>query len=166
MMDEYVSRRELFMALASLRLPYEEDEKVRALIERAKKVNLLERDQGKEPILEEGSSLIHESRADGTGGFVERPFLDWKCPICGWFVGELYCGHGKWHIQGEKSYCARCGQKIDWATVKEEEKKRYEETKAAEREAFQKKNGIPLDNMNERQRRKYGMLKKMPNIKD
>lgn len=112
---------------------------------------------GEEPILEEGVSTYHESHFDGTGGFVNKEYLDWKCPRCGWFVGELYSGHGMWHVQGETSYCARCGQKIDWTKPKAEEKTRYEERKAREREEFEKRNKIRRDNMFEGRRRKYGV---------
>lgn len=115
-------------------------------------------DIGEEPVLEEGVSTYHESRADGTGGFVSKEFLDWKCPRCGWFVGELYSGHGMWHVQGETSYCARCGQKIDWTKPKAEEKTRYEERKAREREEYERQNKIRLDNMFEGRRRKYGVM--------
>ena len=159
MIDGYIEKRKIVQGLCSLSgLSNEARDEVREMIDRCPKVDLLERDQGKTPILEEGSSLIHESRADGSSGFVEKPFLDWKCPICGWFVGELYCGHGRYHIQGESSYCERCGQKIDWTKPSEEEKTRYEKRKAEEREAFRRENGISLDNMNEGRRRKYGML--------
>ena len=112
---------------------------------------------GEEPILEEGVSTYHESRFDGTSGFVSKEYLDWKCPRCGWFVGELYSSYGMWHVQGETSYCARCGQKIDWTKPKAEEKTRYEERKAREREEFEKRNKIRLDNMFEGRRRKYGV---------
>ena len=159
MTDEYINRRILLQDLAICsQVEYETRRVVRSLIERQKPCELLSRDEGKEPILEEGSTLVHESRTDGKSGFRSRPYLDWKCPVCGWFVGELYCGHGRWHIQQERSYCSRCGQKIDWTKPSEEEKRRYESRKADEREAFLKENGIPLDNMHEGLRRKYWML--------
>lgn len=158
MADEYIDRRNLLQELAFLSIPYEQREKVRNLIMSRKSVDLLDRDTGKEPILEEGASLVHCSYADGTGGFESHPYLDWKCPACGWFVGELYCGHGMWHIQQESTYCSRCGQKIDWTKPTDEEKTKYEERKADERERRLKERGQRLDNMNERRRRKYGML--------
>lgn len=129
------------------------------IIDKQKELNNSERDIGKEPCLEEVKSLWHESRADGTSRFKTSNILEWTCPNCGWFVGELYSGYGKWHIQGEKSYCARCGQHIDWTLPKEAEKRRYEERKRAEREEHEKKHGIKLDNMNERRRIKYGVTK-------
>lgn len=159
MQEGYIEKRRLLQELPSIScLTWEDRQMIRKKIESMPEVNILKRDEGMEPILERGSSVVHESRADGTGGFVSRPYLDWKCPVCGWFVGELYCGHGRWHIQQERSYCSRCGQKIDWTKPSEEEKTRYETRKAEERNAFQKEHGIQLDNMNESRRRKYGML--------
>lgn len=159
MTEGYIEKRTLLQDLPFIScLTVEARKMVRQKIEQMPVVNLLKRDEGMEPILEEGSTLVHESRTDGKSGFRSRPYLDWKCPVCGWFVGELYCGHGRWHIQGERSYCSRCGQKIDWTKPSEEEKNRYEARKADERNAFFKENGIPLDNMHEGLRRKYGML--------
>lgn len=119
---------------------------------------LVDRDEGKEPVLETRTSTYHECYADGSGAFRTREFTDWMCPECGWFVGELYSGFGQWHIQGDMSFCARCGQRIDWTKPKDEEKKRYEVRKAQEREAWEKEHKIRLDNMHEGRRRKYGML--------
>ena len=119
---------------------------------------LIDRDTGKEPSLEEKTTTHHVVKADGSGEFQSNHYLAWLCPECGWFVGELYCGFGKWHIQGETSFCARCGQRIDWSKPKDEEKRRYEESKRLEREAFEKEHGQRLDNMYERLRRKHGML--------
>ena len=136
----------------------QECEQIDVIIDKETEIKPFERDNGVEPILESKTSTHHERLSDGTGRFVTRQYEDWVCPQCGWFVGELFCGYGKWHIQGETSYCAKCGQKIDWSKPKEEEKRRYEETKAKEREEYYKKNGIRLDNMNENRRKKYGML--------
>lgn len=159
MSEGYIEKRRFLQELPFIScLTWEARQMIRKKIEEMPEVNLLTRDEGVEPILEEGCSTVHECRADGTSGFVTRPYLDWKCPVCGWFVGELYCGHGRWHIQQEKSYCARCGQKIDWTKPLDEEKTRYETRKAEEREEFEKANGIRLDNMHESLRRKYGML--------
>jgi len=158
MADEYIDKRNLLQELVFLDIPYDSRERVRRLINTRTSVNLLDRDTGKEPILEEGASLVHCSYADGTSGFENHPYFDWKCPVCGWFVGELYCGHGMWHIQGEKTYCSKCGQKIDWSKPSDDEKTKYEERKAQEREKMMKDIGMRLDNMNERRRRKYGML--------
>uniref|UniRef100_A0AAU8B7L5 Uncharacterized protein n=1 Tax=Dulem virus 39 TaxID=3145757 RepID=A0AAU8B7L5_9CAUD len=132
--------------------------KLDRIIDSMKELKPLERDNGAEPILENHTSILHELHVDGHGEFKNRTTLEWKCPNCGWFVGELYCGFGKWHIQSETSYCAKCGQKIDWTKPKDLEKRRYEENKAKEREDWLKKNGIPLDNMNEGLRRKHGIL--------
>ncbi len=160
MSNGYIEKRTLLQELPGIScLTWEARQMIRNMIESIPEVSLLKRDEGKEPILEEGSTLVHESRTDGKSGFRSRPYLDWKCPVCGWFVGELYCGQGRWHIQQERSYCSRCGQKIDWTKSSEEEKRRYESRKADEREVFLKENGIPLDNMHESLRRKYGMLK-------
>ena len=137
---------------------YEDREKFRAYLESVNGIDLLDRDTGKEPKLKQGSSVYHETKADGTGGFRTSHWEEWVCPTCGWFVGELYSGFGRWHIQGETSYCAKCGQKIDWTLPKEEEKRRYEERKVKEREEWEKRTGHKLDNMNEGRRRKYGML--------
>ena len=123
-----------------------------------KGIDLLDRDTGKEPVLETKSNVMHVSYTNGTSGFKETTFTDWMCPVCGWFVGELYSGFGRWHIQRETSYCARCGQKIDWTKPSDEEKRRYERIKAAKRKEFEQKNGHKLDNMYEGLRRKYGEL--------
>lgn len=144
--------------IALIGLDYDTREKVQSVIDRQEPINLLERDDGKEPILETKTSVYHVSYADESGGFEKRTFTDWMCPTCGWFVGELYSGFGRWHIQGESSYCSKCGQRIDWTKPNEEEKRRYEERKAKDREEWEKKNGHKLDNMNESRRKKYGML--------
>lgn len=137
---------------------YEDREKFRAYLESVKGIDLLDRDTGKEPLLKDGSSLHHELYEDGTGAFKESRWNEWTCPTCGWFVGELYSGFGRWHIQGETSYCSKCGQKIDWSLPKEEEKRLYEECKEKEREEWEKRTGHRLDNMHEGRRKKYGML--------
>lgn len=137
---------------------YEDREKFRAYLESVKGIDLLDRDTGKEPLIKDGSSVIHTMYANGHGEFSSKEYHDWVCPTCGWFVGELYSGHGMWHIQGETSYCSKCGQKIDWSLPKDDEKRRYEERKAKEREEWEKRTGHRLDNMHEGRRRKYGML--------
>lgn len=128
------------------------------IIDGEKELKPLDRDIGKEPILETSMKMWHESYMDGTGAFKQSEILEWRCPNCGWFVGELYSGFGKWHVQSETSYCSECGQKIDWTLPKAEEKRRYEERRAKEREEWLKKNKHPLDNMNESRRRKHGLL--------
>ena len=156
--DYWINRRTLRQEIALSELDYYVKEKVQAIINNVPGVDLSERDEGKEPVLETRTSTMHKINADGTGEFVSRDYTDWMCPVCGWFVGELYSGHGRWHIQGETSYCARCGQRIDWTKPAEEEKMRYEERKKKEREEWEAKHKIPLDNMHEGRRRKYGML--------
>lgn len=136
----------------------EDCEKIDGIIDRTKELKPFDRDIGKEPVLEQSTQVWHESYMDGTGAFKQSEILEWRCPNCGWFVGELYSGFGRWHVQSETSYCAECGQKIDWTLPKAEEKRRYEERKAKEREEWLKKNNHPLDNMNESRRRKHGLL--------
>ena len=158
-MDGYVNKRELIQGLAlDNRISFDTRQIVREYIEHAKEVDLSERDTGKEPLLKQGSSLVHSVFADGSGMFDKSKWLEWVCPVCHWFVGELYSGYGRWHVQGETSYCARCGQKIDWTIPREDAKRRYEEYKAKEREQHLKNTGIKLDNMHEGLRQKHGML--------
>ena len=156
--DKYINARTLKQDLAISGLSYETRQMVQQIIDTQKCVDILDRDEGMEPLLKEHTSVVHSDYADGHGETNECRFKDWTCPKCGWFVGELYCGHGKWHIQGERSYCARCGQKIDWTKPSEEEKRRYEERKSKEREEWQKKMGCKLDNMNEFRRKMYGVM--------
>ena len=80
----------------------------------------LERDTPKAPVLKDGESLVHLSKADGTGEFRSSKWLHWTCPVCGGFVGELYVYEGVRHIQRNTPYCAQCGQKIDWDTPRNE----------------------------------------------
>lgn len=80
----------------------------------------LERDTPKAPVLKDGESLVHLSKADGTGEFRSSKWLHWTCPVCGAFVGELYVYEGVRHIQRNTPYCAQCGQKIDWDTPRNE----------------------------------------------
>ncbi len=156
--DYWINRRTVKQEIALCGLDYNTREKVQSVIDGIKGVDLLSRDEGKEPVLETKTSVSHVFYADGSDGFESTTFTDWMCPVCGWFVGELFSGFGKWHIQGETSYCARCGQKIDWTKPSEEEKRRYEEQKAKQRKEHERKTGIKLDNMHEGRRRKYGML--------
>ena len=152
--DRFINAWTLKQDLADA-LSWAEREKVMMIIDAQKSVNMLDRDIGVEPLLENHTSAWHERHADGHGEFHTRTDLAWTCPKCGWFVGELYCGNGRWHIQQQTSYCARCGQKIDWTKPSDEEKRRYEERKAKEREEWEKKNGVKLDNMYEHLRDKY-----------
>ncbi len=154
MNEGYINKRTIKQDLALSGIDYNTRQKVLQIIEGAKEVDLLDRDTGKEPLLETKTGYSHVSYADGTGGFETNTLTDWVCPTCGWFVGELYSGLGQWHIQSETSYCARCGQKIDWSLPKEEEKLRYEERKERER----KESAYKLDNMHRKLREKYGMI--------
>lgn len=158
MTDGYIEKRTLMQDLARSGIDFKTREKMRSLIEVQKGVNLLERDDGKEPLLETKNGYSHVSYADGTGEFQVNEYTDWVCPTCGWFVGELYSGFGEWHIQGDLSYCARCGQKIDWSLPKDDEKRRYEERKERERKERMEKEGVRLDNMHRHLREKYGMM--------
>ena len=157
-MDGYINKRTLKQELALSGINYETRHKVLDIIDHIGEVDLSERDTGKEPLLETKKGYCHVSYADGHGEYQVNEYSDWVCPTCGWFVGELYSGFGQWHIQGETSYCARCGQKIDWSLPQADEKRRYEERKKREREEHLKKTGVKLDNMNIGKRRKYGML--------
>ena len=130
------------------------------VIDAEQEIKVFDRDNGEEPILETTTSVHHELRSSGHGEFVSKTITEWHCPQCGYFVGELYSGYGKWHIQGETSFCAKCGQRIDWTKPKEEEKRRYEEERKRNREEWEKKNGCRLDNMNERRRIKYGIMER------
>ena len=152
--NRYINARTLKQDLVPV-LGWSERERVMMIIDAQKAVDVLDRDNGAEPLLEGHTSAWHEHHADGHGEFHTKTNLDWTCPKCGWFVGELYCGHGRWHIQQTSSYCARCGQKIDWTKPSDEEKRRYEERKAREREEWERKNGCKLDNMYEHLRKKY-----------
>ena len=152
---KFIDARTLKQDLALELLSWPERERVMKIIDAQEGVNMLDRDVGVEPLLENHTSAWHEHHADGHGEFHTSTDLTWKCPKCGWFVGELYCGRGRWHIQQTSSYCARCGQKIDWTKPSDEEKRRYEERKAKEREEWERKNGVKLDNMHEHLRKKY-----------
>lgn len=158
-MDGYINKRILLQEIAwSCQIDYATTKKIRKIVEHIKEIDLLDRDTGLAPVLEEKTSTCHVLYDDGIGRFESHNYTDWMCPKCGWFVGELYSGFGRWHIQREMSYCARCGQKIDWSLPKAEEKKRYEEEKRKYREDYEKKTGHRLDNMHEGLRRKYGEL--------
>ncbi len=113
-MEGYVNKRDLVLNMPKA-WDYDTREKFRGYIALTEDIELLDRDKGKEPLLKTGSSVVHSMYADGHGEFEEVHYHDWVCPTCGWFVGELYSGFGEWHIQGDTSYCSRCGQKIDWA---------------------------------------------------
>ena len=152
--DRYINKRELLQSIG-MTFPIEVKNVLKRLIDGCRSVDLLERDKGVEPLLEGKSDIVHTDYADGHGETTMKKYLAWTCPKCGWFVGELYCGYGKWHIQQETSYCSRCGQKIDWSKPSEEEKRRYETEKAREREEWEKRTGHKLDNMYESRRKKY-----------
>ena len=150
-----------FMRLNSeSKIGLKECKEIYAVIDEEKEIKVFDRDDGAEPILETKTGLHLELHSDGHGEFVQSTYTDWMCPNCGWFVGELYSGFGKWHIQDELSFCSRCGQKIDWSKPKEEEKRRYESEKERQRQEWLDKTGHVLDNMNERRRIKYGVTEK------
>ena len=161
-MEGYVNKRDLVLNMPKA-WDYDTRAKFRGYIALTEDIDLLDRDKGKEPLLKTGNTVVHSMYADGHGEFEEKHYHDWVCPTCGYFVGELYSGFGKWHIQGDTSYCSRCGQKIDWSLPKEDEKRRYEEQKAKEREELEKRNGTKLDNMYEKRRKQYGMFEEKHN---
>ena len=156
MADEYIMKREVMWNLDGGTLTRDD---VRRALDRCKSVEMLDRDKGKEPLLKSDNGIVgYACKTDGTCEDIKAKDLSWVCPNCGWFVGELYSGFGQWHIQGDLSYCARCGQKIDWTLPQEEEKRRYEEYRAEERERWEKERQMRLDNMFEGKRRKYGVM--------
>ena len=67
MTDGYIEKRTLMQDLARSGIDFKTREKMRSLIEVQKGVNLLERDDGKEPLLETKNGYSHVSYADGTG---------------------------------------------------------------------------------------------------
>ena len=125
--DFWINRRNLRQDIALAIHDKKTREHVMLVIDSQPACDLSERDQGKEPILKDHESLVHEYYSDGTGAWRSSKHTDWTCPTCGWFVGELFSGPGRWHIQRETSYCSRCGQRIDWTLPSDEEKKLYEE---------------------------------------
>ena len=167
-MAKYIDADELkkhirwkFMQLNSgSKIGLKECKEIDSVIDEEKEIKVFDRDNGAEPILETRTSMHHELHSDGHGEFVQSTFTDWMCPNCGWFVGELYSGFGKFHIQSETSFCSKCGQKIDWTKPKEEEKRRYEADKERQRRKHLIRTGCKLDNMNERKRIKYGVTQK------
>ena len=128
MSDKYINAQELKKELAWLSFHTDKiDFKTRVfvceVIEKIKPVEMLDRDVGIEPRLEDKTSVIHSDFADGTAETVVKDYKAWTCPKCGKNVGEVYCENGRWHIQREVSYCSSCGQKIDWTKPMEEEKR-------------------------------------------
>jgi len=128
-MEKYIDAQRLKQELAfasfnSDKLDFGTREFVNSIIDKIKPVEMLGRDVGIEPRLEDKTSVIHSDFADGTAETVVKDYKAWTCPKCGHSVGEVYCGHGRWHIQKEVSYCSGCGQKIDWTKPMEEEKRR------------------------------------------
>ena len=78
----------------------------------------------KEPVFKVCESMIHTDYADGTSEWMTHKYLDWVCPVCGWFVGEQYVPRR--HNQSKSNYCSRCGQAIDWGAVEPEKYKQHE----------------------------------------
>lgn len=132
--DFWINRRTLQQDLAFAIVDQKIRKTVMDIIEAQKTCDMSERDQGKEPILKDHESLIHEYYADGTGAWKKSQFTDWTCPTCGGYVGTLVSGTGRWHIQGNTSYCSCCGQRIDWTKPDEEQWKLYDERKEKERQ--------------------------------
>lgn len=73
---------------------------------------LIEKATPEKPVFQHRESWVHTDYADGHGETKPQEFADWFCPACGWFVGEQYTPMK--HNQRKSSYCARCGQAIDW----------------------------------------------------
>ena len=73
----------------------------------------------KEPYFNEGVSVVGKSIDMRINKWIE-----WCCPICGWYIGEQYVPRE--HNQQKSNYCSRCGQAIDWDAVKPEKYARYE----------------------------------------
>lgn len=136
--DFWINRRNLRQDMALAIHDKKTREHVMLVIDSQPACDLSERDQGKEPILKDHESLVHEYYSDGSGAWKSSKHTDWTCPTCGWFVGELFSGPGHWHVQRETSYCARCGQRIDWTKPSEEEWLLYDERKAEEEKRREK----------------------------
>ena len=148
--DLWINRRSLRQDLALAIDDRKTRERVMAIIDLQQACDLSERDQGKEPILKDHETLMHEYYADGTGAWKSSKHTDWTCPTCGWFVGELFSGPGRWHIQRETSYCSRCGQRIDWTKPSEEEWRLYDERNAEEEKRREKEHEELMKRFKER----------------
>lgn len=142
--DLWINRRNLRQDIALAIHDKKTREHVMLVIDVQPACDLSERDQGKEPILKDHESLMHEYYADGSGAWKSSKRTDWTCPTCGWFVGELISGSGRWHIQRETSYCTRCGQRIDWTKPDAEQWKLYEERKEKERQEWEREHAEML----------------------
>ena len=95
--DRYINARAFLQDLKHSRhiLGNDAVRQVERLVKEQKQVDMLGRDIGAEPLLEGHLSAWHEMHSDGHGEFHTREYLSWTCPKCGWFVGELYSGHGR-----------------------------------------------------------------------
>ena len=148
--DKWINTRGLHQDLARAIRDYKTRELVLTVVYAQEACNMLDRDEGKAPILKESETLMHEYYSDGTGAWKASKKTSWMCPTCGWFVGELISGPGRWHVQGEKSYCSRCGQRIDWKKPTDEEWRLYEERQAEEEKQREKEHAELLKRMQKR----------------
>lgn len=78
-------------------------------------------DRAEKPVWKETSSVVHTDYADGSAETKTVKHAAWRCPVCGWFVGEQVDVFGRKHNQTKKNFCDRCGQRIDWESVEKEE---------------------------------------------
>lgn len=148
--DKWINTRGLHQDLALAIHDYETREMVLKIVYAQKACDLSERDEGKAPIMKEYESLMHEYYSDGTGAWKASKKTSWMCPTCGWFVGELISGPGRWHVQCEKSYCTKCGQRIDWKKPTDEEWRLYEERQAEENRRIEQEHKELLQRMQNR----------------
>ena len=78
-------------------------------------------DQAEKPVWKETPSVVHTDYADGSAETKTVKHAAWRCPVCGWFLGEQGDVFGRKHNQMKKNFCDRCGQRIDWESVEKEE---------------------------------------------
>lgn len=148
--NKWINTLGLHQDLALAIHDYKTREMVLKIVYAQKACDLSERDEGKAPILKEYESLMHEYYSDGTGAWKASKKTSWMCPTCGWFVGELISGPGRWHVQGEKSYCSKCGQRIDWKKPTDEEWRLYEERMAEEQRRIEQEHKELFERMQKR----------------
>ena len=148
--NKWINTLGLHQDLALAIHDYKTREMVLKIVYAQKACDLSERDEGKAPILKEYESLMHEYYSDGTGAWKASKKTSWMCPTCGWFVGELISGPGRWHVQDEKSYCSKCGQRIDWKKPTDEEWRLYEERMAEEQRRIEQEHKELFERMQKR----------------